>query len=121
MPESISFDQKSRTVIVRSEGEVTVEDLWASLREVERRCAEHQTERVLVDCRHQLRRPSPSESFEFFAQLPAEIRIAVVIGEGDETFLAEQQFARNVAQNRGRMYECFERESDARAWLEAPH
>jgi hypothetical protein len=114
MPEEVTYDAGSKLIRVRAWGRDTIADWRKSQQQVEKLQAQHGATKLLVDVREQESAPSALEIFDFGADWPAEIQVAIVTGTQTRS---EQYFLETVARNRGKKMRLFSNVEEALSWL----
>jgi hypothetical protein len=121
MPETVSVRSDEGIVEVHSYGEVTEQDLRASLESVAAICRDCGLSRVLVDAREETSLPPTLSLFQFGADLlhTGVLRTARFAVLASEVTRKDQRFLETVTRNRGLEIRIFDSEDDAIAWLTA--
>ena len=119
MPETVSLNDELSIIEVRSFGDVTVEDIEGSFREVKRVREESGVGKVLVDASEQTSMPGTADSFKITSNMPHFVRIAVFISEGQSTE-DDLLFVESLAVSCGAIYRVFHSREEAVDWLVNP-
>ena len=114
MPETVTLDKELNVIRVRSWGDVTISDWQGSKRRVVELYGTTGVAEVLVDVTEQSSAPPTLDIYDFGADWPSAIRVAIVTGDATRE---DQEFLENVAMNRARPMRTFDGDSEALDWL----
>ena len=117
MPEQVTVRVEDQIIEVRSAGDVSAEQMKASLAEVVRLRNEQGIKRVLIDATDQTSLPPTMSIYEFAGQLSKlcrDIKFAVV---GVSKLHNDITFMETVARNRGAYVRVFADSESALEWL----
>ena len=116
MPETVSLNDELGIIEVRSFGDVTVEDIEDSFREIKRVREESGVGKVLVDASEQTSMPGTADSFKITSNMPHFVRIAVFISEGQSTE-EDLLFVETLAISCGAIFRVYYSKEEAIDWL----
>ena len=117
MPETVTFDENLGIVRIESYGDLTAEDLRATLGSALKMHQEREVSRGFVDATKVTSYPSTLPLFDFGSQAATRLRglrIAIVTTPG---MLDDPVFFENVTRNRGAVVRIFDSPDAALAWL----
>ena len=117
MPERVTIREDLQIIQVDSFGDVTIDDLMASLQTIVKIHQEREIRKVFIDARKQTSLPSTAPNFEFgsrMAQAERGMRVAVA---ASPELKAKLEFIATVAENRGAIIQIFDSVEEALAWL----
>lgn len=117
MPEEVRYMLNSRTIHIKSSGDITIQDLQHSLTRINQLREEYNISKVLVDHSDTTGFPSQIEAFNFGADVAMQLfgmSIALII---PSTPLDNLEFFKEVANIRGGDVRVFQSPEEATRWL----
>jgi hypothetical protein len=117
MPEAVELLHDGQIIHVRSYGEVTIDELRASLADVKRIREERGVNRLLVDASEETSLPSTMPVYDFGVDLSETLRGMTIALVKSPATTSALHFLESVVLNRGVALRTFESVEPALAWL----
>ncbi len=117
MPETVNIKSELNIIEVISFGDVTVEDVTATLPSVVKLSRETGINKVFVDTTEEKSLPETFAIYNFASKLPRSLSFAVLVKESQDT-KRDVHFIETVAMNRGLLVQTFTSRNEALKWLD---
>jgi hypothetical protein len=117
MPQQVTLSRDERYIHVESWGDVSLDDLVDSMKQLVDLSREKGLKRVFVNATRETSSPSSPEIFQFGKRVAKHlqyVKLAVVISKSLEEDL---RFFESVSRNRGADVRIFDSSTDALKWL----
>ena len=116
MPEEVKINDELKIIEVISFGDVSNEDILASVASVAKIFKETRISKVLVDTTEEKSFPSTFEVLSIASNMPRDMRFALFVRETQST-KRDVHFFETVALNRGFSFQTFTSKNEALKWL----
>jgi hypothetical protein len=116
MPEDIFVNKELGVIEIKSYGDVTEEELYNVLGEVELIVKEHGIQKVLVDTSEEKQLPAIIKLDHFGKGIPKSLKVAILVSEKQPT-VDKTKFVKNVASLKGTSITTFFSKEEAVEWL----
>jgi hypothetical protein len=116
MPDTIEVNEELGIIEIRSFGQVTREDIAASIAKAQATLKEKGIGKILVDTSEQDTMPGAHQLLPMFADFPRNLRLALLVKQTQDT-KKDVEFARNVGFTKGVDVKLFSDRQKALAWL----